>query len=233
MPLTDITVKKTKPTLKAYRLADSGGLYLFVMPSGGKSWRWKYLVDGKQKLMTFGLYPDVSLAQARELRDAARRQKNKGVDPMAERKTVKLVRRVASENSFATVGKAWFTQWKGDRNARHADYTLRRLETNVFPEISARPVSDIQTLELVAMTKKTPTGVLWTSPSGHFRPAARSSVTRSPTAWRHATQPPTLSQATFLFPAKKTTMPGSTLRSCRSYCVTSRLTRALPLPVWR
>ena len=154
MPLTDIAVKKAKPILKAYRLADTGGLFLFVTPAGGKSWRWKYLVDGKQKLMTFGLYPDVSLAQARELRDAARRQKNKGVDPMAERKTVKLVRRVASENSFATVGKAWFTQWKGDRNARHADYTLRRLETNVFPEIGARPVSDIQTLELVAMTKK-------------------------------------------------------------------------------
>ena len=56
--------------------------------------------------MTFGLYPDVSLAEARELRDAARKQKNKGVDPMAERKTAKLVRRVASENSFATVGKA-------------------------------------------------------------------------------------------------------------------------------
>jgi integrase len=154
MPLTDIAVKKAKPTLKAYRLADSGSLFLFVTPAGGKSWRWKYLVDGKQKLMTFGLYPDVSLAQARELRDAARRQKNKGVDPMAERKTVKLVRRVASENSFATVGKAWFTQWKDDRNGRHADYTLRRLETNVFPEIGARPVSDIQTLELVAMTKK-------------------------------------------------------------------------------
>ena len=62
MPLTDIAVKKAKPTLKAYRLTDSGSLFLFVTPAGSKSWRWKYLVDGKQKLMTFGLYPDVSLA---------------------------------------------------------------------------------------------------------------------------------------------------------------------------
>ena len=73
---------------------------------------------------------------------------------MAEHKTSKPVRRVASENSFATIGKAWFTQWKGDRNERHADYTLRRLAAYVFPVIGARPVSEIQKLELLAMTKK-------------------------------------------------------------------------------
>ena len=83
MALTDIAIKKAKSRLKGYRLADSGELSLFVTPAGGKSWRWKYLVGGKQKLMTFGLYPDVSLSEARELRDQARRQKNKGSDPMA------------------------------------------------------------------------------------------------------------------------------------------------------
>lgn len=154
MPLTDIATKKARPEARVYKFSAAGGLYLYVTPAGGKSWRWKYQIDGKENQMTFGLYPDVSLAEARELRDAARKQKKRGVDPMAERKTAKLLRRVAAENSFATVGKAWFTQWKGDRNARHADYTLRRLETNVFPEIGARPVSEIQTLELVAMTKK-------------------------------------------------------------------------------
>ena len=69
--------------------------------------------------MTFGLYPDVSLSEARELRDQARRQKNKGSDPMAERKTAKLVKRVAAENSFATVGRAWFEQWRGVQSATH------------------------------------------------------------------------------------------------------------------
>lgn len=156
MPLTDIAIKKAKPAAKAYRLADSGGLFLFVTPAGGKSWRWKYLVDGRQKLMTFGLYPDVSLAEARELRDDARKRKNKGIDPMAERKTAKLVRRVAAENSFATVGKAWFIQWKGNRNARHADYALRRLETNVFPEIGAKPVSDTRRQRSRPVSARTP-----------------------------------------------------------------------------
>ena len=154
MPLTDIAIKKARPEAKAYKLSDAGGLYLYITPAGGKSWRWKYQIDGKENQMTFGMYPDVSLSEARELRDSARKHKKRGVDPMAERKTAKLVRRVAAEDSFSTVGKAWFTQWKGDRNARHADYTLRRLETNVFPELGARPVSEIQTLELVAMTKK-------------------------------------------------------------------------------
>ena len=105
MALMDIAVEKAKSHVKGYRLADSGGLFMFVTPAGGKSWRWKYLVDGKQKLMTFGLYPDVSLSEARELRDRARRQKNKCADLMAARKTAKLIKRVAAENSFATVAK--------------------------------------------------------------------------------------------------------------------------------
>ena len=154
MPLTDVAIRRVQPAVKPRKLSDSGGLFLYVTPSGGKLWRWKYTVGGKEKLMALGQYPEVTLAEARVKRDDARKQKNCGVDPMAARKTAKLVRLVAAENSFATVGRAWFVQWKGDRNARHAGYTLRRLETNVFPEIGSRPVSEIQTLELVALVKK-------------------------------------------------------------------------------
>lgn len=96
MPLTDTAIRKLKPEAKAYRQADSAGLFLWVTPTGGKSWRWKYRVDGKEKLMVLGRYPDVSLAQARDLRDQARKQKAAGVDPMQERKTAKLVRRIAA-----------------------------------------------------------------------------------------------------------------------------------------
>jgi integrase len=154
MPLTDTAVRKAKAESKAYKLADAGGLYLSVTPAGGKSWRWKYRVDGKEKLMVLGRYPDVSLAQARELRDQVRKQKATGVDPMQERKTAKLVRRIAADNSFAAVARAWHGAWKGSKNARHADYVLRRIESDVIPEIGPRPVSEIQTLELVAMVKK-------------------------------------------------------------------------------
>lgn len=123
MPLTDVAIRRFQPEVKPRKLSDSGGLFLYVTPSGGKLWRWKYTVGGKEKLMALGQYPKVTLAEARVRRDDARKQKNCGVDPMAARKTAKLVRLVAAENSFATVGRAWFVQWKGDRNARHADYT--------------------------------------------------------------------------------------------------------------
>jgi integrase len=154
MALTEIAVKQAKPKDKAYKLTDAGSLFLFISPSGGKSWRWRYYADDKQKLLTLGMYPDVSLAKARELRDEARREKNTGRDPMQERKTVKLVRQIAAENSFAAVAEAWFEFWKPTKSPRHAEYVIKRLRADVFPEIGGRPISAIQTTEVVAMTKK-------------------------------------------------------------------------------
>lgn len=154
MPLTELAVRKAKGTDRAYKLTDSGGLFLYVMPAGGKSWRWKYYVDGREKLMTLGLYPDVSLAEARERRDQARKMKSAGHDPMAERKLEQQLRRIAAENAFEAVAKAWLAQWSPDKSPRHVEYVQRRLEADVFPEIGSRPVSEIQAPELVAMVKK-------------------------------------------------------------------------------
>jgi hypothetical protein len=84
--LTDTEARKAKPTAKPYKLADSKGLYLAVMPTGGKLWRWKYRFERKEKLMALGSYPSVSLAQARGLQDDARRLLTGGIDPMAKRK---------------------------------------------------------------------------------------------------------------------------------------------------
>jgi len=154
MALTEIAVKQAKPKDRAYKLTDAGSLFLFISPSGGKSWRWRYYADDKQKLLTLGMYPDVSLAKARELRDEARREKNAGRDPMQERKTAKLVRQIAAENSFAAVAEAWFEYWKPTKSPRHAEYVIKRLRADVFPELGGRPISAIQTAEVVAMTKK-------------------------------------------------------------------------------
>jgi integrase len=154
MPLTEVAIRKAKAQEKPYKLSDSGGLFLYVTPAGGKSWRWKYYVEGREKLMTLGLYPDVSLAQARERRDLARKAKAAGQDPMQERKQAERNRKIAAENSFEAVAKAWLAQWSTDKSPRHVDYVLRRLETDVFIEIGRRPVSEIQAPELVAMVKK-------------------------------------------------------------------------------
>ena len=112
MALTDVEIRRAKAREKAYRLSDSGGMYLWVTPAGGKLWRWAYVYEGKEKLMSFGRYPDVSLAIARERHGDARRLLASGVDPMAQRKAEKTAERVASENSFANVASKWLEQWQ-------------------------------------------------------------------------------------------------------------------------
>jgi len=85
VPLTDTAVRRAKAANKAYRMSDGGSLYLWVTPSGGKLWRWSYRHDGKEKLMSFGKYPDVPLVLARERHSEARRLLATGTDPMAQR----------------------------------------------------------------------------------------------------------------------------------------------------
>lgn len=153
MPLTDTEVRRAKPAERPYKLADERGMYLLISPNGSKLWRWKYRWDGAEKTMAFGAYPDVTLAGARDALDHARKLKATGIDPMAERKAEKVARTQSLENSFEAVARRWWEQWKGARSSRHADYVLRRLEADVFPAIGARPVAEIQALEVVRMMK--------------------------------------------------------------------------------
>ena len=131
MSLTDIAIRKLKPAEKPAKFSDERGLYLFVQPSGSKLWRLKYRFEGKEKVMPLGQYPDVSLAQAREGRESARKQLASGVDPMAQRKVERTARRFAIENSFANVARSWWDSWKAARTSHHAEYVLRRLQADV------------------------------------------------------------------------------------------------------
>jgi len=153
MALTDTEIRRSKPADKPYRLADSRGLYLQIMPTGGRLWRWKYRFDGKEKLMALGQYPDVPLAEVRDRHAAARRLLASGVDPMAERKAEKAGKRQAGASSFQAVAALWLEHWRSDKSPRHADTTARRLESNVFPYLGARPIAEIEPPELVAMVK--------------------------------------------------------------------------------
>ena len=153
MPLTDTAIKKAKPGIKPVKLSDGKGMYLLVSPAGSKLWRWKYRVLGKEKVMSLGAYPDVSLAQARDGMAEARKILAAGDDPMAIRKADKVATRTAAENSFETVARMWWAHWKPARSEQHAGQVMRRFEANVFPYIGARPVSEILAPELVAMLK--------------------------------------------------------------------------------
>ncbi|WP_374663290.1 tyrosine-type recombinase/integrase [Ramlibacter sp.] len=153
MPLTDTAIKKAKPGAKPVKLADEKGLYLLVAPTGSKLWRWKFRVDGKEKVLALGAYPDVSLAQAREGMAEARKLLAAGTDPMARRKAEKVARKLSAENSFAAVARLWWEHWKTTRSESHTGYVIRRLEADVFPAIGARPIDAIEAPELVAMVK--------------------------------------------------------------------------------
>lgn len=154
MALTDTAVRKAKPGDRVYNLTDGQGLYLQVMPAGGKLWRWNYRHDGKQKTMAFGAYPDVSIADAREALQAARKLKAAGEDPMAQRKLEKIAGRIAQEHSFQVIAGQWHAQWKTNKAERHARIVWGRLEADVFPAIGTRPISEVKPAELVAMIKK-------------------------------------------------------------------------------
>ncbi|MBX9870549.1 MAG: integrase arm-type DNA-binding domain-containing protein [Burkholderiaceae bacterium] len=153
MPLTDTAVKKTKPSASPVKLSDGKGLYLLVTEKGSKLWRWKYRVDGKEKVMALGAYPDVSIAQARDAMANARKLLASGSDPMIKRKADKLARQQSAENSFAAVARLWWEHWKTTRSDNHTVYVWRRLEADIFPAIGTRPVNAIEASELVAMVK--------------------------------------------------------------------------------
>ena len=116
MPLTNTAIIKAKPGPKPIKLSDERGLYLLLNPNGARLWRWKYRIHGKEKLMAFGAYPDVSLAQARERREEARKTLAAGVDPMVKKKAAETSRKIAMENSFATVSRDWWAHWSDGRS---------------------------------------------------------------------------------------------------------------------
>jgi integrase len=156
MPLTDAACRNAKcPAGKAReRLADSGGLYLEAAPSGSRRWFWKYRFDGREKRLALGSYPEVSLAQARGARDAARATLRDGSDPVQAKKDSALLRKLAIGNTFEAVARTWFEHWGGDKSERHTEYVLRRLEADVFPPLGSKPIGDITAPQLLAMAKR-------------------------------------------------------------------------------
>jgi len=151
MPLTDTEIRKAKAQGEAYRLSDSGSLYLWITPSGGKLWRWAYKHEGKEKLMSFGKYPDVPLALARERHAEARKLLATGTDPMAQRKVQKNAEKAAIENSFQSIASLWLEHWQDGKSPRHVEYIKRRMDADILPCLGARSIVEIEAPELVAM----------------------------------------------------------------------------------
>lgn len=154
MALTDIAIRKATAAKKPYKLADGGGLYLLVLPHGGKYWRYKYRFGGKEKLLALGVYPAMRAADAREQRDAAKRVLRDGLDPAAVKRQRKLANAVVAGNSFEAVGREWFAKFSAGWVKGHADKVLGRLLNDIFPWLGSRPISDIKAPELLACLRR-------------------------------------------------------------------------------
>jgi integrase len=150
MSLTDFAVRAAKGKPKPYKMADGGGLYLLVKPEGGRYWRLDYRIHGKRKTLAFGVYPQVTLADARSARDEARSRLREGVDPSAQKRIDAVAARVAAANTFRTVAD----EYKEKRRKEGlAAVTLAKLdwllEEYLYPSLGDRPIGEIEPPEVL------------------------------------------------------------------------------------
>lgn len=152
--LTATAVRNAKPKDRPYKLFDGHGLYLEVTPDGAKRWRLKYRVHGREKRLSFGVCPPVTLGEARDRRDEARRLLRDGKDPSAERQALKRQVKLAERSSFRAVAEEWFTKLRNTWEPAHAKRVKRSLELNIFPDLGDKPIADIEPPELLAVLRK-------------------------------------------------------------------------------
>lgn len=154
MLLTDTAIRNLQPKDKPYKVFDERGLFILIMPTGGKWWRLKYRFNGKDKQLSLGVYPDVSLKTARKRRDEARERVAEDIDPSAHRKAQKSVRADRAANSFEIVAREWFEKYSPSWAANHGPRIIRRLERDIFPYMGARPIAEIKAQDLLAVIRR-------------------------------------------------------------------------------
>lgn len=154
MNLTNIQIKNAKGTGKTYRLTDGRGMYLEVSPTGRKWWRYKYRIDGREKKLALGAYPDVSLKDAREKLYAARKLVDKGIDPLEHRRAAKASREESARNTFEVIAREWHTKNIGKWTDDHGKSILTRFEKNLFPWLGSKSISQINHQDLLRTLNK-------------------------------------------------------------------------------
>ncbi len=154
MPLTDLELRKLKPTGRRRRFFDAGGLYLELSPTGGCWWRLKYRYLGKEKRLSLGTYPEVSLKDARFKRDDARKLLRQGIDPSAVRRAERAAGVERAANSFEIVAREWLDKQSAVFVPDHAKRVKSLFETDLFPWLGKRPVAEITAPELLGVLRR-------------------------------------------------------------------------------
>ncbi len=159
MALTNTSIVNAKPKDKAYKLSDTGGLYLYIHPSGSKTWRMKYRLDGRERVLTIGKYSkDLdsghSLLSARSMRDKAKKLLVEGVDPSIEKQRKKNENRQRQSESFELIAREWWEMKKARWSSKHGQAVIHTLEQNIFPSLGKRPIAEITAPEMLQVIRK-------------------------------------------------------------------------------
>ena len=155
-PLSDAQIKNAKPQEKDYKLMDGFGLFLLITPTNGKLWRFDYRFDNKRKMLALGAYPSVTLAEARQRREDAKKLLANGIDPGAMKKTLKSTGKELAANTFEVIARPWHLKFStaGKWSPTHAADIMHRLEKDIFPPLGSRPISEIKPKELLTVLER-------------------------------------------------------------------------------
>ncbi len=155
MPLIDRVIRNAKPTDKIQKLSDGGGLALVIHPNGGKYWQLNFRFKGKQKTLSIGKYPIISILQARAAREQAKQMLLNGIDPAAAKQEEKANKAAALANTFQSIAMQWHQQKKATKwKNSHADRVWHSLEKDVFPKIGQQPINEIAVKDIKAILDK-------------------------------------------------------------------------------
>ena len=152
--LNDAIIKNAKPSNKVQKLADGGGLFLYVEPNHSKRWRYRFQFEGKEQLLSLGIYPDVKLKEVRLERDRLKDLINQGINPSVQRKAEKVTPDGYHPNCFEIVAREWFNEHKDTWNKSHGERIIRRLEKDVFPWVGKKNIADITAPELLTVIRR-------------------------------------------------------------------------------
>jgi len=153
MKLTDTFLRSLRPADKVQKYADGGGLYIHVVPTGGKLWRMAYRFEGRQKTLSFGAYPAISLKEARNRREEAKEQIAHGIDPGIHKKAVKDAERAVNESSYEIIAREWFAKFSSSWAESHKAKIMARQENDIFPHLGGKPINQITAPELLAVLR--------------------------------------------------------------------------------
>lgn len=154
MPLADISARSAKPAEKPFKLSDEKGLFLLVKPNGTKLWQHKYRIDGKEKLLSYGVYPETSLKDAREKRDGARKLIAEGIDPSAHKKAAKAAKDAAAANSLEAICREWLNHRKSEIAPAQILKATARMENDVFPWLGSKPLAEVTAPDVLSVMRR-------------------------------------------------------------------------------